>query len=157
MITRLFYLAIAIASGWLLGMGMYIQYARGITDCGPVVLIRYGLLVAAVLAIFAIVLNAGKTVRWTVSALIGLVSLGGAWVAAHEAWSSHVPSPAKLGIRADSLVSSLALENVLPRFFSGAGDCASGRWNMIGLPYAQWCALFFVLFAIIAILAARRN
>jgi disulfide bond formation protein DsbB len=157
MITRLFYLAIAIASGWLLGMGMYIQYARGISDCGPVVLIRYGLLVAAILAIFAIVLNAGKTVRWTVSTLIGLVSLGGAWVAAHEAWSSHILSPAKLGIRADSLVFSLPLENVLPRFFSGVGDCASGRWNMIGLPFAQWCTLFFVLFVVLAVVAARRD
>ncbi|MEQ1882331.1 MAG: disulfide bond formation protein B [Burkholderiales bacterium] len=157
MITRLFYLAIAIAGGWLLGMGMYIQYARGIADCGPVVLIRYGLVAVAVLAVFAIVLNAGKTVRWTVSALIGLVSLAGAWVAAHEAWSSHLPSPAKLGIRADSLVAFLPLENVLPRFFSGAGECASGRWNMIGLPFAQWCTLFFVLFVILAIAAARRD
>jgi len=157
LIARLLYLSIVVAGGWMLGIGMYVQYALGLKTCAPAVLERYAFVFAAVFAAFAILVNAGKIIRWTITVLVSLVSLAGATLAAHQSWPGRVPGPARLGLDADRLAHSLPLADVLPRFFLGSGECAKAHWRILGLTTPEWSVVFFVLFVVVAILAARQD
>ena len=102
MIGRLIYLVVLLASALLLGLGMYFQYALHLHPCGPQVLVRYALVLAALFALFVVAIHSGKLVRIVISACIGLVSLVGVVMAAHQSWPHHVPLDfAKVGVNID--------------------------------------------------------
>ena len=91
MIARLIYLSVLLASALLLGLGMYYQYALHLQPCAPQVLVRYALVFAALFALIAVAIDAGKAVRIAMSVCIGLASVLGAVLAAHQSWPRHVP------------------------------------------------------------------
>jgi protein dithiol:quinone oxidoreductase len=158
MISRLIYLAVLLASALLLGLGMYFQYALHLHSCSPQVLIRYALVFTALLALFVVAINAGKIVRIVMSVGIGLVSLVGAAVAAHQSWPRHVPQIfSSVGVNLDSVIRALPLGDVLPKFFLGVGSCDGARWTMIGVAGSEWALLAFLLFIVAAFLAAHRG
>ena len=157
MINRLVYLAVLLASALLLGLGMYFQYALHLHACSPQVLVRYALVFAALFALFVVAIHAGKIVRIAMSVCIGLVSLIGAAVAAHQSWPRHVPLVfAKIGVNIDSVVHALPLSDVLPKFFLGAGSCDKARWSIAGVAGSEWALIAFLLFIVAAFIAARR-
>ena len=158
MIARLIHLSVLLASALLLGLGVYFQHALRLQSCAPQVLVRYALVLAALFALFAVAVNAGKLVRVIVSACIGIVSLAGAVVAAHQSWPRHVPLDfAKVGIDAERVIRALPLSDVLPRFFLGSGACERARWEMLGIAASEWALIAFLLFLVAAFLAARRD
>jgi disulfide bond formation protein DsbB len=158
MIGRLIYLSILLASALLLGLGMYFQYALRLESCGGQVLVRYALVLVALLALFAVAVNAGKLVRIVVSVGIGLAGLLGAGLAAHLSWPRHLPLDfTKLGVNVDALSRSLPLADVLPRFFLGTGDCGKARWTMIGIAASEWAFIAFLMCILAAAMAARRD
>ena len=55
MIARLIYVFALLASALLLGLGMYLQYAQHLQSCGPQVLVRYALMLAALFALVALI------------------------------------------------------------------------------------------------------
>jgi len=158
MIKRLIYLAVLLASALLLGLGMYFQYALHLHPCSPQVLVRYALVVAALFALFVVAINAGKIVRIVMSVCIGLVSLVGAVVAAHQSWPHHVPLVfAKIGVNIDSVIHALPLGEVLPRFFLGVGSCDKTRWTILGVAGSELAFIAFLMFIVAAFVAARRK
>ena len=158
MINRLIYLAVLLASALLLGLGMYFQFVLHLHACSPQVLVRYALVFAALFALFVVAINAGKIVRIAMSVCIGLVSLIGATVAAHQSWPRHVQLVlAKIGVNIDSVVRALPLGDVLPKFFLGTGGCEKARWTIVGIAGSEWAFIAFLLFIVAAFIAARRN
>jgi len=158
MISRLIYLSVLLTSALLLGLGMYFQYALHLHPCSPQVLVRYALVFAALFALFVVAINAAKMVRIIMSVGIGLVSLIGAALAAHQSWPRHVPFVfSSIGIDIDSVIRALPLGEVLPKFFLGAGSCDKARWTLIGVAGSEWALLAFLLFIVAAFLAARRG
>jgi disulfide bond formation protein DsbB len=158
MIGRLIYLVVVLASALLLGLGMYFQYALHLHPCAPQVLVRYALALAALFALFVVAIHAGKLVRIVMSACLGVVSLAGAMAAAHQSWPRHVPLDfAKIGVNIDSVIHSLPLADVLPRFFLGSGSCDKARWSILGASGSEWAFIAFVLFMLAAFVAARRD
>lgn len=154
MVARLIYLAVLLASVLLLGLSMYYQHALRLQPCGALVLVRYGLVFVALLALVALAIGAGKIVRIVMSAGIGLVSLVGAAAAGHQSWPRHVPfdlTAAGVSVR------SLPLADVLPRFFVGGGDCGKARWNVLGIAASEWAFVAFLVFIAAAVVAARRD
>jgi disulfide bond formation protein DsbB len=157
-IARLIYLFVAVGAAALLGLGMYYQYALGLQACAATVLTRYVLVAAALIALFALSINAGRLLRIGMSACIGLVCMLGALLAAHQSWPRRVPLDAgTLGVSLDTAVRSLPLADVLPRFFMGSGGCAGTRWSVIGVNASQWALIAFAAFMLAAYLAARRR
>ena len=67
MISRLIYLFIVLASASLLGLGMYVQYTLHLHSCAPQVLVRYALVLAALLALFVVAIWSGRVVRIVIS------------------------------------------------------------------------------------------
>jgi disulfide bond formation protein DsbB len=157
-IARLIYLFVAVGAAALLGLGMYYQYALGLQACAATVLTRYVLVAAALIALFALSINAGRLLRIGMSACIGLVCMFGVLLAAHQSWPRRVPLDAgTLGVSLDTAVRSLPLADVLPRFFMGSGNCAGTRWSVIGVNASQWALIAFAAFMLAAYLAARRR
>jgi len=156
MIARLIYVFALLASALLLGLGMYLQYALHLQSCGPQVLVRYALMLAGLFALVALITGAGKIVRIAMSAGIGLISLAGAAVAAHQSWPQRIPlnAPA-VGVNIDSLARSLPLADVLPRFFAGFGECDKAHWTLVGIGGSEWALIAFVALIIAAAFAAR--
>ncbi len=158
MIGRLIYLVVLLASALLLGLGMYFQYALHLHPCGPQVLVRYALVLAALFALFVVAIHSGKLVRIVMSACIGIVSLIGVVMAAHQSWPHHVPLDfAKVGVNIDAVVRALPLADVVPRFFLGFGSCDKARWSILGASGSEWAFVAFLLFILAAFVAARRG
>jgi len=158
MIARLIYLTILVASALLLGLGMYYQYALHLQACGPQVLVRYALVLAALLALIAVAFDAGKALRIAVSACIGVVSVFGAAVSAHQSWPRTIPLDfTAIGVNLDSALRSLPLADVLPSFFLGSGGCDKARWKIVGIAASEWTFFAFLLFMVAAFTAARRK
>ena len=156
MIARLIYLFALLASALLLGLGMYIQYSMHLQSCGPQALVRYALMVAGLCALLALITGTGKMVRIAMSACIGLISLAGAVVAAHQSWPHRVPlNSAAVGVNIDSLASSLPLADIAPKFFAGVGECDKAHWTVVGVAGSEWALIAFVVFIIAGALAAR--
>ena len=158
MFARLIYLAVLLASALLLGLGMYFQHAQHLQTCAPHVLVRYALVFVALFALFAVAVNAGKLVRIVMSACIGIISLAGAFAAAHQTWPRQVPFDlASVGLDAQRLLRGLPLADVLPAFFLGPTACERTRWTMLGVAASEWALIAFLLFIVAAFLAARRD
>ena len=156
MIARLIYLFALLASVLLLGLGMYIQYSMHLQSCGPQVLVRYALMLAGLFALLALIIGTGKIVRIAMSAGIGLISLAGAVVAAHQSWPHRVPlNSAAVGVNIDSLARSLPLADVVPKFFAGAGECDKAHWTLVGIAGSEWALIAFVVFIVAGAIAAR--
>ena len=158
MIARLIYLCVLLASALLVGLGMYYQYALHLQPCAPQVLVRYALVFAALFALIAVAIDAGKAVRIAMSVCIGLASVLGAVLAAHQSWPRYVPlNFAAIGVNLESTVRALPLADVLPRFFLSAGGCDGARWKIVGIAASEWTFFAFLLFMVAAFIAARRD
>jgi disulfide bond formation protein DsbB len=89
---------------------------------------------------------------------IGLISLAGALVAAHQSWPRRVPLDfQRVGVDIESVIRSLPLADVLPKFFLGFGSCEKARWRLIELSGSEWALIAFALFVVAAFIAARRS
>ena len=158
MIARLIYLSVLVASALLLGLGMYYQYALNLHPCAPQILVRYALVFAALFALVAVAINAGKAVRMAMSTCIGLTALLGAVLAASQSWPRHVRlNSSTLGLNLESTVRSLPLGDVLPGFFLSSGACDQARWTIAGIAASEWTLIAFALFLVAAFVAARRE
>ena len=151
MLTRLIYLFVLLAGALLLGLGAYFQSALHLQPCGPQVLVRYALVFAGLFALLALITGTGKIVRMVMSAGIALSSLAGAVVAAHQSWPHHVPLHF---VHPDSLARSLPLGDVLPKLFTGSGECDK-HWSIIGISGSEWALIAFIAFIVAAFFAAR--
>jgi disulfide bond formation protein DsbB len=158
MIARLIYLCVLLASALLLGLGMYYQYALKLHPCAPQILVRYALVFAALFALIAVAINAGKAVRVAMSACIGLTALAGTVLAASQSWPRHVRlNYSSLGLNLESTARSLPLSDVLPSFFLPSGACDQSRWTVAGIAASEWSFIAFLLFIVAAFIAARRE
>ena len=158
MLSRLIYLFILLAAATLLGLGMYFQYAWHLHSCAPQVLTRYALVLVALFALFVVAVHSGKIVRIVMSVCIGLISLAGALAAAHQSWPRRIPLDfQRIGVDIESVIRSLPLADVLPKFFLGFGSCEKARWRLIELSGSEWALIAFALFIVAAFIAARRS
>ena len=157
MLSRLIYLFVLLASASLLGLGMYFQYTWHLHSCAPQVLVRYALVLVALFALFIVAIHSGKIIRIVMSVCIGLISLAGAVVAAHQSWPRRVQLDfQRIGVDVESVIRSLPLADVLPKFFLGFGSCEKARWRLLELSGSEWALIGFIVFVIAAIVAARR-
>lgn len=134
----------------LLAFGMYLQHVVGLEPCPMCIVQRYVLILVAIVAGVAASLSGAKGRRVGV-VLMGLLALGGAFVAARQSFLQWYP-PEVLSCGRDfyGMIESFPLKRAIPMIFKGSGDCSAIDWTFLGLSIANWS---FLCFAGIAALA----
>lgn len=148
---------VAAACVGLLAFGMYLQHVVGLEPCPMCIVQRYALiLVAIVAAVGASISTRGRQVA---VGLMGLLALGGAFVAARQSFLQWYP-PEVLSCGRDfyGMIESFPLKRAIPMIFKGSGDCSAIDWTFLGLSIANWSFLCFAGIAALAVaLLVRRR
>ena len=135
----------------LLAFGMYLQHVVGLEPCPMCIVQRYALILVALVAGVAAALS-GPGGRRAGIMVMGLLALGGAFVAARQSFLQWYP-PEVLSCGRDfyGMIESFPLKRAIPMIFKGSGDCSKIDWTFLGGSIANWS---FLCFAGIAALAA---
>lgn len=131
------------------------QHAFAMEPCPWCVLQRLIFLAIGVFALLGLVWRggAGSRVAGTFALLLAIAGVAAAlwqhFVAAKSASCSLT--------LADRVVAATQLDRLLPDVFEARASCADAAVNLLGVPYAMWSALAFVVcgIALIRILRAR--
>ena len=94
----------------------------------------------------------------TFAVLMVLTSGFGAFVAARQSWLQWNP-PAVITCGRDlyGMIESFPLQRVIPMVFKGSGDCSAVDWTFLGGTIANWSFLWFVIFALTALVLMARQ
>ena len=153
MLRQRSFLYCAILSALALGVALLSQHAFALRPCAWCVLQR---LVLIAIIIFSIIGHLG--VRYQHSALrlgAGVAVIATAWGGAIAAWYQHTVAAKLFSCDmtfADTVMTQSGLESALPWLFGIYATCMEASVTMLGVPYAIWALIFFVLIALISVL-----
>ena len=142
----------------LLAFGvLYLQNVVGLVPCPMCIVQRYALILVAVVAGIAAAVS-GRKGRNVAVALIGLLAVGGAFVAARQSFLQWYP-PEILSCGRDfyGMIESFPLKRVIPMIFKGSGDCSAVDWTFLKMSIANWSFLCFTGIAALATLLLLRR
>ncbi len=156
---RFVFLAIAVACTLLMGYALYAQYVQGYLPCMLCMVQRVFFCLVGAIALIAAVHNPGTTGRRIYGVLTALSSAGGAYVAGRHIYLQQLP-PEQLDGCAPSF--EYALQNYealqfLRTIFIRDQDCGVIDWTFLGLSMPTWTFAWFVLLAIVALVAGFRR
>ncbi|MEZ5663112.1 MAG: disulfide bond formation protein B [Burkholderiaceae bacterium] len=149
---------ISVACIGLLAFGMYLQHVVGLEPCPMCIVQRYALILVAIVAGVAASM-AGARGRQLAVVLMGVLALGGAFVAARQSFLQWYP-PEVLSCGRDfyGMIESFPLKRAIPMIFKGSGDCSAVDWTFLGLSIANWSFLCFTgIAALSAVMLLRRS
>jgi disulfide bond formation protein DsbB len=139
-------------------MGIYLQDALGLVPCPMCILQRYAFWAIGLTALAAAIHGPR---RWGIKAYawaIVLFAVLGGGTSIRQSWIQHFPPAAvSCGTDLEYLVNTFPLAQALPKMFSGTGECSKVQWSLLGLSIAEWALVWFVIFAVTAILVARHK
>lgn len=147
--------AIGVAALALVGFALYLQHGKGMQPCPLCVIQRYIYLGIALICFIAAALPNSMTRAGT--GLAALTSLSGVGVAGWHLWIKAHPS-VSCGI--DPLETSLnkiPTAELLPFLFKADGLCTTDYAPILGLQVPSWSFIWFGIFSIVLIAAARRR
>jgi disulfide bond formation protein DsbB len=155
---RLIYLFIALACAGLMGYGLYLQHVEHLEPCPLCIMQRYAFVATGVIALIAALHGPQRVGRWLYGLLILIASGSGIGVAARQSWLQHNP-PQVLDCGPDLayMLESFPLAQALPKIFKGEGDCAKVTWKFLGLTIPEWALVWFVIFIVAAVVAAKMD
>lgn len=150
---------VAAGCAGLLAYGLYLQHVVGLEPCPMCIVQRYALVLVAVVAGVAALMERPAARLWAVG-FMGLLAGFGAFVAARQSWLQWNP-PEILSCGRDffGMIESFPLKRAIPMIFRGSGDCSTIDWTFLGLSIANWSFLCFsgiVLLALLLILRPAR-
>jgi disulfide bond formation protein DsbB len=148
---------IALGCVGMLAFGMYLQHVVGLEPCPMCIVQRYALVLVAVVAGVAALMQGPVARQWMVG-LMGLLAGFGAFVAARQSWLQWNP-PEILSCGRDffGMIESFPLKRAIPMIFRGSGDCTKIDWTFLGLSIANWSFLCFAGIAMLALLLMLRR
>lgn len=155
--ARAVYLALAIISFGLIGVGLLLQHVVGLDPCPLCIFQRIAYFTLALFALIAAWLSPRTASRWF-GVLVLVSALTGAGIAGRHVWLQMNPEGMSCGPGLQAMLENFPLIDVLPKVFRGSGDCSESAWTLVGLTIADWSLLWFVLLsaATVFILFARR-
>lgn len=153
---RIFGLVAAACVG-MLAFGLYLQHVVGLEPCPMCIVQRYALILVAVAAAVAAAAR-GRTMHSVGALLVLLFSGFGAFVAARQSWLQwYPPEIASCGRDFYGMIETFPLKRAIPMIFRGSGDCTKIDWTFLGLSIANWSFVWFVFFALVAIVLLART
>jgi protein dithiol:quinone oxidoreductase len=144
------YTAIAIISFGLIGVGMIMQHVVGLQPCPLCIFQRMAFFAVGFLAVLAAVVAPGVAARW-VGVLVLAAGVSGIALAARHVWLQMNPESLSCGPGLSIMLENFPLTEVLPKIFSGSGDCAEAGWIFLGLSIAGWSLVWFTLLTLATI------
>ena len=153
-ISRIYYLGVLAICCSLLGFGYYLQFVEGLEPCPLCIFQRVAYIAVAVSAIPGLIHGPLGNWRYLYSGLILAGSVSGATLAGRQVWLQHLPPEAvpACGPGLDFMLEVFPLSETLQMVFTGSGECAEVDWTFLGFSIAEWSLLWFVLFAVSALL-----
>ncbi len=156
---RLMAAAGALACAGLLGYAYFLQYFDGQDPC-PLCLLQRGFYFMLLL-VFAVAAVHGPAARGRIvyGVLAFLAAAGGAGVAIRQVYLQHLPPELVPACGPDLfyMMENLPASRTLQLLFRGSGQCAEVHWRFLGLSIAEWSLVWFVLFAVLAVLLALKK
>jgi len=150
----------ALASAGLLGFGYFLQFFQGQDPC-PLCLLQRGFyfLLIFIFVPAAIHSPPAGIGRIVYGVLAFLAAAGGGGVAIRQVYLQHLPPDQVPACGPDLfyMVENLPVARTLTLLFRGSGQCAEVKWRFLGLSIAEWSLVWFVLFAVLAILLALKK
>ena len=152
--ARLYYLILLFISCSLLGFGYYLQFVEGLEPCPLCIFQRIAFISIIIVAFFGFIHGPIGKWRYVYSGLILASAITGAVIAGRQVWLQHLPpeSIPACGPGLDFILDVFPLSEALRMVFTGSGECAEVNWTFIGFSIAEWSLLWFILFAISALL-----
>jgi len=153
--------AIFLACLVIFGFALYLQHIEVIEPCPMCILQRYSFAIIAIIALVGTIHNPGPIGARIYGVFVLAGALTGAGIASRHSWLQRFPSPSySCGADLEYLLDTFPLAKALPAIFSGTGECSKVQWRMLGLSIPEWALMWFVVFAIVAlvvIVRARRT
>lgn len=153
---RCVFALIALTGAALIGMGLYLQYQKGLFPCNLCLFQRFFIITTAVVCLLGLlhsfVLNNPKAISAKVYAVLAaLFSLGGAITAGRQLWLQNLPADKvpECGPGLDYMMEAYPFMEMVLTVFKGSGDCAKVQWVFLGLSIPAWS---FVCFCVACIL-----
>lgn len=149
---RALFLAATLTVAALLTFGLYLQHGLGLEPCPLCILQRIAFFGVGLFALLGVMLARRPWAGRGCAAGMLLCALGGLGLALWQSWlQRHPPSdPFACGPGLDYLVETLPLSEWLPKVFAGEGQCTAIDWTFLGLTIANWSALWFAAFTLLA-------
>jgi protein dithiol:quinone oxidoreductase len=153
--SRLFFLAIFLASAGLIGFGLYLQIQENQEPCPLCILQRIAFIAIGVVGLVATIHGPKRVGHVVYGVLLLLFSGFGGGVAIRQIWIQRQPSSVAVecGPGLDYMIENFPLAKLLPMIFKGTGDCAKETWSYWGLSIPEWALLWFILFLIAGLIA----
>ena len=149
--------AIAVICAAMLAFGiLYLQNVVGLEPCPMCIVQRYALIIVGVFC--AIAALSKSPASWRLWGLLAVaVSAFGAFTAARQSWLQWNPPPiATCGRDLFGMIESFPLQRAIPMIFKGGGDCSAVDWTFLGGSIANWSFVWFVIFALVILMALAR-
>jgi disulfide bond formation protein DsbB len=142
----------------LLGFALYAEHEWQMNPCPLCIFQRAAFMVMAAFFLLGALFGPRGTAQWifTGGALVGAVV--GIGVAGRHLWIQSLPVDQipSCGPPLDYMFGAFPFAKVLQLVFTGSGECAKVE-PILGLPMPAWSLLWFVLLAVLAIVATRRR
>jgi len=144
--------AVGLMSLAAVGLAAIAQYAFDMQPCPWCVLQRFIYIVVGVLALVAAALPGLGRRLFIVLALLG--SLCGL---ASALWQQlHAVNEASCAMTlADRIMTGLHLDSLLPQLFTAYASCADAAVSVLGIPFAVWSCLLYVILALLLVWSLR--
>ncbi len=147
---RHFLLIAALAFGAVV-VALVSQHAFDMQPCPWCIVQRIVFVAVGIAALTAALWPRGqsRSVHWGVSLAIGLLTTLGAASALWQQLFAAKSSSCVLTV-ADTIVNFTRLATLMPEVFEARASCAEASVKMLGLPYAVWSLLLFLLLSVVA-------
>ena len=148
--------AIALICASFIGYALYLQHFEFQDPC-PLCLVQRGCYIIVMVASITAALH-GK--RFNIYGWVAAAgALAGAGTASRQVWLQHLPKDEVPACGPDLyyMIDNFPLTKMLGLLFKGSGQCAEVTWRFLGLSIAAWSLLWFILFALVALVFALRG
>ena len=137
---------VAAACAAAVGLALVAQHAFGMQPCPWCILQRLIYLLIALLCAMAAALRGGATRVVAVVLALALAAAGGA-----AAVFQHVVAAKSFSCNltlADTVITALGLESLLPALFKVTATCADAAVSVLGVPFEYWSLALFTTIAV---------
>lgn len=149
--------AVFLACLVIFGCALYLQHIEVVEPCPMCILQRYSFAAIALIALVGTIHNPGSIGVRIYGVFVLAGALTGAGIASRHSWLQRFPSPSySCGADLEYLLDTFPLAKALPAIFSGTGECSKVQWRMLGLSIPEWALMWFVVFAIVALVVIAR-
>jgi disulfide bond formation protein DsbB len=156
---RALYAIVFIACFGLLATGYFMQYVMNLEPCPLCMVQRFFFYGVGIVALIGLLHGSIGIMNKLYSGLMALLAIGGSVVASRQLWLQSLPpnQVPSCGADFDFLVHNFPIAKAIESLWQGSPSCAEVTWTFLGLSIAGWAFIWFVSFALLALIQMFRS